>query len=281
MDEAKPISVCERGARRRGIVRLAVLLLVVAIVALTALSGPSEAGSVKKGVGLWKCFTPELTQKLIMSLDVSWYYNWGFRATAPANSGAEFVPMVWRSGRVFDEGMPAVQGSQVLLGFNEPDQRRQADMSVDEAISLWPKLSAAAGRIGSPAPAHALAPWMRSFMQEAEAARLKIDFVAVHWYGKPRPQALLRFLARVHAAYNRPIWLTEFAVANWKSQTGVDPAIVQGFMREVIPQLEALPYVERYAWYSSACRRRPAMSGSFLFDKAGNLTELGRIYAGF
>jgi len=41
-----------------------------------------------------------------------------------------------------------------------------------------------------------------------------------------------------------------------------------------------LPYVERFAWFS-ASQDSPQLGISALFDKDGNLTPLGTIYAGY
>ena len=40
-----------------------------------------------------------------------------------------------------------------LLGFNEPDQGGQANMTVAQALSLWPQLMATGMTLGSPAVA--------------------------------------------------------------------------------------------------------------------------------
>ena len=41
----------------------------------------------------------------------------------------------------------------VLLGFNEPDRSDQSNMTVEEAIALWPQLVQKSNRLGSPAVA--------------------------------------------------------------------------------------------------------------------------------
>jgi len=53
----------------------------------------------------------------------------------------------------------------------------------------------------------------------AEARALRVDFICVHWYGGPSVPALLRYLEKVHDLYNRPIWITEFAVADWQAKS--------------------------------------------------------------
>src|SRR6185503_7629840 len=47
---------------------------------------------------------------------VTWWYNWSLRPSG-ANTGIEFVPMVWNATTV-SGALPA--GARYLLGFNEP-----------------------------------------------------------------------------------------------------------------------------------------------------------------
>ena len=53
------------------------------------------------------------------------------------------------------------------------------------------------------------------------------------------------------------------------------PADVARFVRNVLPRLERLDYVKRYAWFSAD----GPYAESSLFDANGNLTVVGRAYA--
>lgn len=68
-----------------------------------------------------------------------------------------------------------------LLGYNEPDGRDQAHMSVARALEVWPELEAAGVPLGSPACIKANRPWMREFMEGAKQRGYRVDFVTVHW----------------------------------------------------------------------------------------------------
>ena len=92
----------------------------------------------KRGVGAW--YTETVGQNLA-DLGVGWYYTWrpstadaGFSAPA----GIEHVPMIWGLKEATPETINAAQAepSPYLLGFNEPDNAEQSNMSVDKAISL-------------------------------------------------------------------------------------------------------------------------------------------------
>jgi len=86
----------------------------------------------------------------------------------------------------------------------------------------------------------------------------------------------------IHELYNLPIWITEFAVADWEA-TSVEtnkhtPEQVLAFMKAVLPKLDQLEYVERYAWFSGQTDNK-ALAPSALFDADDNLTPLGEYYA--
>ena len=51
-------------------------------------------------------------------------------------------------------------------------------------------------------------------------------------------------------------------------------------MQAVLPQLEELSYIKRYAWFSFG-QQSAAGTSSALFDSGGNLTTLGEFYASF
>ena len=121
-------------------------------------------------------------------------------------------------------------------------------------------------------------------LKQVKAKKYRVDFVCVHWYGGPNANSLVKHITKIHKLYGKPIWITEFAVADWnakniKQNKHSAPQILK-FMKEVLPKLEKLPFVERYAWFSGAPDHK-ALGTSALFKKDGSLTVLGKFYAGF
>ena len=111
----------------------------------------------------------------------------------------------------------------MLLGFNEPDLASQSNMSVAQALALWPRLMATGMSLGSPAVASGAATpggWLDQFMAGAKARGYRVDFITVHWYGGdfragPAAQELESYLQAVYARYHLPVWLTEFALTSY------------------------------------------------------------------
>ena len=269
--------------------------LLVLLVCLT-FQGTSHAdtpwaNSKKRGVGV--SLNPKFRKenlKRTRELKAAWISSWSKDPVSviDESQGLNLVPMAWGRNAANTKAKDWIEGQQSgvyreLLGFNEPDSDSQANMTVAEALELWPKLEATGLRLGSPAAAQTNGEWMKEFMAGVEEKGLRVDFMAVHRYGGADPESFLKFLKETHEKYKRPIWITEFAVADWKAKKSGKSRYsnekVYKFMETVLPQLEQLDYVERYAWFS-ASREKPALAHSALFDGNGSLTRLGKLYQG-
>jgi hypothetical protein len=195
-------------------------------------------------------------------VQVAWYYTWRTdHQWEPAPASVQFVPMIWDETHAtdFELDLAVRTGAGILLGYNEPDHPQQAAMSVEEALDLWPRLQQTGLRLGSPATANnpaANGSWLERFMDGAAQRGYRVDFVCAHWYGSGTDAAvetasLRGFLQAIHDKYRRQVWLTEFALIAWTRPTTFPTPEQEGaFVREALPMLESLPFVERYAWFS-------------------------------
>ena len=152
----------------------------------------------------------------------AWYYTWS--PSHDGVSGPGFVPMIWGGDSVDAASLAkAKQAGPYLLGFNEPDMAGQANMTVDQALSLWPKLEATGKVLGSPAVAYGGDTRGRLAGPLHDRRRQKgyrVDFIALHWYGgdftTPDAVAQLKsYLQAVYDRYHKPIWLTEYALTDY------------------------------------------------------------------
>lgn len=245
---------------------------------------PGAGRSTKKGLGI-SGKTPDISQKL-RDLRCQWYYTWAGTMPQGAPSEISFIPMIWKYNGDRQSILAAAAGARKagikeLLGFNEPDQSEQANMTVEQALEAWPVLQETGLRLGSPACVHPDNKWMMAFMKGAKKLGLKIDFVCVHSYGAPDTKHFLRRMHELHKLHRKPIWITEFAVGDWNAKSPAEnqfnPDRILGFMEEVLPKLNKLDFIERYAWFP-AKRESSTLGTSALFDADGKLTRLGKCY---
>jgi len=221
--------------------------------------------SKKKG---WAGSSVEMHQKF----GVSWFYGWV--GNGRGTPGVEFVPMI-NNGKAI-QWKPLVSTPDpitALLGYNEPERASQGNLSVDEAIAQWPQLVALAAtrnlRLGSPAPSSDKGgmEWLSAFMEKAEKARLKIDFVALHWYRGRDAAAFATWIDEMSRKYRKPLWITEF---NGWSGT---PQENEAFLRSALRTLERESSVERYAYFNT----KPGHPCALL-KPDGTLSRLGQLY---
>ena len=256
-----------------------------ALPGLAATAKPTSAGGVpsrKKGLC---CVTKDAKGwEQLQSVRARWFYNWSTQIPEGRPEAIEFIPMIWGGGNSIRQTCRQLkeQGHKQVLGFNEPDQHDQSNLTVEQALAAWPALMESGLRLGSPGCVHPDRDWMKSFMAQAKARSYRIDFISMHWYWEPRPEAFLGRVEGVHKLFGLPIWITEFAVADWdagaKKPNRFSRNQVLRFMQRVLPALEKTSYVERYCWFPASADDLH-LGPSALFDKDRSLTKPGQYYA--
>lgn len=203
----------------------------------------------------------------------SWYYRWWHTIPdSAAGSLAEFVPLIKYPNNIQAKvnGVAALDNVDTLLVLNEPERETQSNTTVAEALSLWPTVQSTLPNHRLVGPGIGDDPggrgWLASFMTEVDTLNgnanpnddIRIDALAFHWYGASSPNAVgaaSNFLSRVdwyHQEYNRPVWITEFAMHDWEGDNLTQDMIQANadFLAIVIPELESRSYVERYSYYN-------------------------------
>ncbi|MER7893260.1 sigma-70 family RNA polymerase sigma factor [Micromonospora sp. NPDC094482] len=246
---------------------------------------PPAVTSKRKGVGVW---TFNGVSQALANSNASWYYTWNVDhpgVTSP--KGTEFVPMIWGAKSVTASNLQqAKKNGRYLLGFNEPDMGGQANMSVEQALDLWPQLEATGLPLGSPAVAWGgdrPGEWLDRFMAGAKQRGHRVDFIALHWYGGDFTTAnavnqLKSYLQAVHDRYRLPIWLTEFALIDFSDGVRFPSQQQQAaFLTAATRMLSGLPWLHRYAWFGLPAT---AKDQTGLFRTGSEATAVGRAFQG-
>ncbi|MCG8451373.1 MAG: glycoside hydrolase family protein [Pirellulales bacterium] len=179
-----------------------------------------------------------------------WRYGWD--AGGESTLDMEYVPM--RHNKHWDswEKINSKQHVTHLLGFNEPMQKDQSHMTMEQCLALWPKLQESGLRLGSPCPTDGTLNWLYEFIDKADQRGHRVDFVSVHYYkGNWSPRQMIDWLRKIHERTGRPIWLTEFNngaswVKNHNPSMQENAQRIEAFCRA----MDATPFVERYAVFN-------------------------------
>lgn len=257
--------------------------------------------STKKGVASWwyAANDPNKDVSVLKKVGTSWLYNWGTTkeiAQKAQNENMEYVPMVWGQWDVNDSKIAELkEGKETglyknLLAFNEPDLSDQSNMTVEQALELWPKLEETGLRLGSPAGAAAEDAWVADFMEKAKERGYRVDFLTVHVYQDfTHPESVNQLkaaLERLYAKYQIPIWITEIGNVDvstqWWGYELYEPMShvnAVKYITELGEMLESLDYVERYAWFVDHSSNISGTEYTRLFDVSTNeLTPEGEAY---
>ena len=250
------------------------------------LAAQAVLGPRKKGLCLTtKMRSPQEVARFVKAVGARWFYNWNIDPPENLPAKVEYIPMIYNESSVAAISRVKSKASAhrygELLGFNEPDAKEQGNTSVEKALELWPKLESTGLRLGSPSCVHPDNDWMTAFMKGVEKRGLQVDFICMHSYGGPGAESLVKRIEQVHTLYKRPIWITEFAVADWEAKSPAEnrhkPDKVAEFVTKLLPQLEAMDIVERYCWFHGGVSGN-ALAGSRLFNPDGSLTVVGEAY---
>ncbi len=231
----------------------------------------------------------ETNLKRMKGLNPKWNYSWGPNYVSGQPDYVEFIPMAF--GKIDPDSFlatvsPFVESGHIrrVLGFNEPEAAEQGNLTVDEALNLWPALQTLGVPLGSPAPASYSGTWIDQFMQGVEERGYRVDYMCVHNYGGGNAESFKNLIKSIYDKYQRPILITEFAIADWNAKSPADNKLTAAkalaFMKEVLPWLEEQEYVYGYAWFPFGTDSEVGWI-SALYDENNELTELGEYYAAF
>jgi len=221
------------------------------------------------------------------SLKANWYYNWSISSNSTLDW--EYVAIKQQPN------WPGLgedwkwRGVNHLSGYNEPNNpvedaytNLDPDGSVDNAVARWPELLSTGLRVGAPAVTDAGTGWITDFVNKANAAGVRVDYVPIHYYrsywNKTDPAGaatqMYDFLKTIHDATGKPIWVTEFNNgANW-TDNAHDPDVTQNrnAVEAMINMMDSTPWIERYAVYSHVEWFRQTH-----YDD-GSITPMGAMY---
>ncbi|CZT23559.1 uncharacterized protein RCC_09273 [Ramularia collo-cygni] len=217
---------------------------------------------------------------------VSWGYNWFHtrRPTAPdyeTNKALTFVPTLFNDEPNLMVEWPSKaqaaidDGADAIFSFNEPDScwDGSACMTINQSVTAYKSAImpfAGKARLGAPAVTDQGGSGGLQYLEDfiGNCTGCPIDFINLHWYNNM--YAYEYFKTYMTAAHNRfpnyPIYITEFGD---NSNTG--DAQTQIFLQQVMPWMDAVPWIERYSWFGN-------FPGYLINANGSGLSDQGSIY---
>lgn len=233
-------------------------------------------------------------------LNVTEYYDWNFGGTT-TDPDKEYSLIFQKPGWPSVENICGINNVTHVLGYNEPDNTKEANVSQDYVVRMWPNMMKPGLRVGTPAPT-SVWNWNEAFIKTIDSLNYRVDFMVAHIYEANLNASSLKTRIDHLSSIGdgRPVWITEWNNgANWTTETWPTESgpqrdancnIIAGgstvtrplspenaekqraFMAACLPALDKMDNLERYYEYDWVQDARA-------LELNGQLTPAGKVYA--
>lgn len=238
----------------------------------------------KVGIGVWEVGNQGVSLSNVEQMNFGWYYNWRtdhLWAPTGAQRTVPFYPTIAKEENL--NNTIASDAANILFGFNEPDNKDMANMTVDRAIQLWPELMSHNIPLCSPSPTTGQAlsdtSWLSQFMQKAKAKNYRVDYICVHYYAESTdPSLFKKFLEDVYNKYGKEVIVTEWSLVDWNNPGRFSVDQIAQYANDATIMMDSLSFVKMHAWFSATEYNQYGNIRTHLFDQSNNLTAIGEVF---
>jgi hypothetical protein len=247
-------------------------------------SSTSSGGSVSSKVGLaW----PNGNDPSLNNFNTGKkppIYTWSPEIPELARTlGFTPIPQLWGDDQVSDFKSKVVKGyANMVLGFNEPNEPGQSNMSPSHGADLWKQYIEPLKNQGYTliSPATSSNPngkvWMNSFLSSCNGG-CTLHGVAIHYYDIT-PQGFIQYIEDWHNTYNLPVYPTEFACQNFNGGAQCSEDQVHNFMSTITAYMDSADWVPAYFAFGIMKDMQGVNTLNQLMNNNGEPTALGSMY---
>ncbi len=229
----------------------------------------------------------------------SWCYTWWVVTGDSFPTNNVFYPMndsAWYLGSTLSGNLQNFQRSwrlngqsQILMGYNEPDQTTQGNLDPTNGAIYWHNFNNLDMPLAAPAPANGGGSWLPIFFGYVTNWGLRVDYLPAHLYpGNNSSASSGIWINSLQSEYNTwgiPMWTTEFGCVDWAGNQSWTEENNYNALAEFLWRAESLPWLRKYAIFSFGGALAPnpwtattPAPTSNCFDTNNVLTPLGELY---
>ena len=225
----------------------------------------------------------------------AWTYNWNsqipqFLLDKLTAKGIDYSPCIWGPSNNISQVLAQSSNPKFILGYNEPDQSGQANMTTTQVIDGWAAIAdaAPAGTIlVGPAISDGQFAYQKTIYDGLRSNGYRFDAIGMHLYRTD----LTNFgfgtsaysIPSMADNYGVPVVISEFGYVNWtRTQPYNDSEVplILSNLATFIAQCESSEDVLRYCMYPAPeGRGRYHAWFNFMTNIGGNYTDLYKWYA--
>jgi hypothetical protein len=281
---------------------------------MTLLQNPGKVGIFAEPQGDRNLLNsdPKTILEGIDALGFRWYYTYanglepwdvgtGFSKPTYDNRGTlvdpGYTPNIVQYGAIWNAN-PLYQNSttmglaqslgRLIITYNEPWNTFNHywtghPMTPAEALAGWPALQALGPRLASPSVSFVnytgSNDWLAEFMAGVASNGYRVDAINVHFYSISGSVDEMRsYLEAMHNTYNKPLVVSEWAMANFGTGTGFSQQQNADFAVGACQMMDQLPYVEAHCWYHAVEGTGFTWFGTAALNRDGTPTQIGSAF---
>jgi hypothetical protein len=192
--------------------------------------------------------------------------------------------MLWGE-RQIDDFKRIVKGgySHHVLGFNEPNQKGQSDMSPQRGAQLWKQyiqpLKSQGYQLISPATTSAPSgkTWMKDFFNACDGCTF--NGIGIHYYDV-EAAGFKEYVTDFYNTFHNQLWITEFACQSFNEHPQCSEQHTWDYYKDIITWMDQTHFVERYAAFGAMHDMQGVNQFSQLMGGDGGPNALGKFYIG-
>jgi len=156
----------------------------------------------------------------------SWTYNWNVSASTSMlnklkNDNINFCPCIWNENFKIDRISELLVKPKFILGYNEPDQKSQANMSIDKILKNWEELTLRTPKdimLVAPAISDGHFDFQRKLYDALASSGLRFDAIGLHYYREDLLNFSKNNIPFLADRYDKKVVISEFGFIDWANK---------------------------------------------------------------
>lgn len=200
----------------------------------------------------------------------------------------EWYPQYWGPGKQGDFESQVAAGvikpGMTILGYNEPDQAGQANLSVEDGINSYlaqiTPYAAQGYRLATPACTSDDNGfnWISGFINGC-AGRCGFSVLQTHYYGT-NSDAFIAYIQKLHDTFGLPIIVSEYAAETFGNGPDIDAGSTAGYVGATQAWLKSQSFIDSYFYFgpeTTAAMGGVSLNNQMINDD-GSINALGYQY---
>lgn len=181
--------------------------------------------SIKKGYPIQWSKPNSIFMSALINARASWTYNWNVSVdqgilNALVKSNINYCPCVWSDNFDINRGTKLHVKPKFIIGYNEPDQLKQANMDIERILQSWEGMSKLVPKdiiLVGPSISDGVFSFRKRLYDALKHNGLRFDAIGLHYYRTDIDSFPRNDIPNLADIYGKPCVITEYGYMDWKN----------------------------------------------------------------